>query len=199
MKKTMIAGLGTAALLALSACEDGILGEIESMGSQDYGASDTDVRVIETTAERVVDGDTVTVALAEDLEATNEAGTEHSVRVLGLDAPEMNFTSSEDPECGAEEATDELTDLLFEGDQGRDVTLVFDEHADEIDRFGRSLAYIEVDGVDAGAHVIEAGYAAAWYPSSEPEPERYNEYAQLQQEAKGSGAGAWGQCESMGR
>lgn len=199
MKKTMIAGLGTAALLALTACEDGILGEIESMGSEDYGTSDADVRVIETTVERVVDGDTVTVALAEDLEATNEAGTEHSVRVLGLDAPEMNFTSSEDPECGAEEATDELFDLLFSGDQGQDVTLIFDAEADEIDRFGRSLAYVEVDGFDAGAHVIEAGYAAAWYPASEPEPERYSEYAQLQQQAEGSGAGAWGECESMGR
>jgi len=89
---------------------------------------------------RVVDGDTV--VLADDTR----------VRLLGIDAPESG-------ECGFAEAAAKLTELV----QGRSVILT----GDELDRFGRRLAYIDVAGVDAGARLIEAGLARPRYNATD--------------------------------
>lgn len=149
---------------------------------------------------RVVDGDTIAVVPTDQLPATNDAGTEHVVRMLSIDAPEMNKMSSDPAECGAHEATDHLAVLL---DGGSQLSLVFDARSDRSDRYGRSLAYVEVLGgaqvVDAGEAMVRDGFAEAWYPSSEPAPERFESYSTLQREAASSGVGSHASCDTIGR
>lgn len=148
---------------------------------------------------RIVDGDTIAVTPTAELPATNQRGTEHYVRVLSIDAPEMNKMGDEPAECGAQEATDHLSDLLRDHAA---VSLVFDPVSDHTDRFGRSLAYVQTlddPAVDVGLEQVRAGYAEAWYPHGEPQPSRFGGYSDAQQAADVSGAGSFGSCASVGR
>lgn len=79
------------------------------------------------------------------------------------------------------------------------VTLVDDPRAERIDRYGRRLAYVDVAGVDVALHQLKAGYAAAWYPRSEPQPLRHGKYVDAERAARKAGAGAWASCTSLGR
>lgn len=147
----------------------------------------------EATVIRVIDGDTLAVEPTEELAATNEDGTEHVVRILGIDAPEMHYGDSEAPECGAQEATDRLGKLLPAGAR---VHLVHDGQADHVDRYGRSLAYVDLDdATDAGTEMTAGGYATAWYPRGEPEPERFTTYRDAATEARDAGTGSWATCD----
>lgn len=149
------------------------------------------------TVVRVVDGDTIAVQPTATLAATNDSGTEHVVRLLAIDAPEMNKMSDDPAECGAQASLDHLAGLLG---SGVEVTVVYDSLADRTDRYGRSLAYVLLaDGTDAALSMVTAGYAAAWYPSGEPEPAGFPAYAAAQLAASTSNAGAHATCDSIGR
>lgn len=190
--------------LGLTSCgEGGALGELSRMGQSDYepitSESSTDQEgpdVVEAVFNRVIDGDTVSVKTGDHLPANNASGSEHSVRVLGIDAPEIDWNDG-DHECGAQAAGDRLREVLENGDT---VKLVYDAHADRYDRFDRSLAYVETDeGLDVAALLAEEGLVNAWYPSGEPEPERYELYAGYVDAAQTSSIGSWAHCDSMGR
>lgn len=127
----------------------------------------------------VLDGDSVRVTIG---------GVDERVRVLGVDAPEQEM-------CGADAARDRLRELLASGQ----IVVVRDAVADERDRFGRILGYLEVDGVDAGGALISEGLAAAWWPKSEPEPTRGAGYLAAQEAARSQGLGSWGLCGTIGR
>lgn len=147
---------------------------------------------VDTAVVRVIDGDTIAVEPSSALPATSEDGAEHVVRVLGIDAPEMHYTDDTEPDCGAQEATDYLDELLV---PGAAVTLVHDSEADEIDRYGRTLAYVELETAgDVGELLVANGYAAAWHPQSEPEPDRFSAYQESMAEARAAGAGSWEHC-----
>lgn len=78
------------------------------------------------------------------------------------------------------------------------VELVSDPEADDEDRYGRLLRYVELeDGTDAGAALIAAGYAYAWAPSSEPAPTRAADYEAATATARDAGAGSWGTCPDL--
>jgi len=173
------------------------------------------------TVRRVVDGDTFTIEPSAQfeanyncLDASGEQGTcrEHAVRLLGVDAPEMNKVpldkgakQEKQPECGAQQATSKLASLLLKGDRGVSVKLRFDAKSDLRDKYGRSLAYAEIvkpsSGmtIDVGGELISTGHAAAWYPRSEPKPQRADAYEQAEQNARASRTGLHAQCESVGR
>lgn len=132
-------------------------------------------QTITTTVDHVIDGDTVTVETVDPLPITDPEENTTSVRLLGIQAPEMNYRSSASPECGAQQATDTLDELL---NPGTEITVSFDERSDTRDRYGRVLGYVEtLEGQDAAAAVVDAGWAQAWHPDSEPEPQRYSDYA----------------------
>jgi len=139
------------------------------------------LRVVE-----VLDGDTLRVETS--------TGDRVRVRVLGIDAPE-EAKDDVPAECGASEARDALAALV---DDQR-VGLTTDARSDTEDRYGRRLAYVDVDGLDVGAALVEAGWAAAWYPSSAVEPERYRHYRKAQERAQRSRVGLWGYCDAVGR
>lgn len=107
--------------------------------------------------ERVIDGDTLIV-------------DGERVRLVGVDAPELG-------EPRAHVAHAMLTSWVL----GEPVVLVSPFHADEdTDRYGRSLRYVEVEGVDVGLLLIEQDLARPAYDSVdgwEPHPreEQYRE------------------------
>ncbi|WP_281872675.1 thermonuclease family protein [Brachybacterium paraconglomeratum] len=103
----------------------------------------------------VLDGDTI--------EATAADGNSQCVRLLGINTPEIPH-DDQPGQCGGEAAAEQLRTLLPEGTP---VELISDPEADDEDRYGRRLRYVELaDGTDTGAALITAGYAYAWAPSS---------------------------------
>lgn len=75
-----------------------------------------------------------------------------SVRLIGVDAPEMGV-------CGSQKATDNLVRLA----EGRRVRLT--GGTDDRDRYDRLLRYVDIDGMDAGLRLIKNGLAIARYDS----------------------------------
>lgn len=108
--------------------------------------------------ESVVDGDTIRVSID---------GDSHRVRILGIDAPEV-----EPPEACSAEATTHLEQLV----DGKPVTLVRSAEAPARDRYDRILAYVEADSGDAGLSLLEAGLVAP-YRAQEHERQRAYEAA----------------------
>ena len=133
--------------------------------SPDPGEAFVNARVV-----RVIDGDTVELASGE------------RVRYVGLDTPEMG----EDPECGAQEATD-LNRRLVEGKRVK--LLAGPENADS---FGRLLRYVFVDGIFVNAELVRTGHAVSRI--YHPEEPFGRLFAQLGQDAKASGLGSWASC-----
>lgn len=188
--KATVVLTAAAALTVLAGCTD-LLSELDPVPEADATVTQS------TTVVRVIDGDTIAVQPTDELPATNDDGNEHVVRLLGIDAPEMNFYDDEDPECGAQAATDYLAELLPEAAA---VTVVYDERADETDRYGRSLAYIESpETEDAGLAMLTEGHAAAWVPQSAPDPERLPTYEDAMTTAQRDRTGSWAQCPAIGR
>lgn len=84
---------------------------------------------------------------------TSTTGTVERIRVIGIDTPERG-------ECGFDEATDALSDLVL----GENVTLVAGAR-DDRDAYDRLLRYVDVGTTDAGLTLIEDGWAIARYDS----------------------------------
>jgi len=114
---------------------------------------------------RVIDGDTL--ALAD--------GTK--VRLIGIDAPEVG-------QPGGDIATDILTEFL----RGRSVQ--FAKDTSETDRYGRLLRYVDTDGVDVNAWLVNHGYARA--KAYAPDTARQGAFAQAEQAARATKRGLWG-------
>ena len=97
----------------------------------------------------VVDGDTIKVRVA---------GRRETVRLIGIDTPESKRPHTP-VECGAKHAAAAMTRLLA----GRTVTLRPDPTQDALDRYGRTLAYVELaGGGDAGETMIRNGWATVY-------------------------------------
>lgn len=135
---------------------------------------------------KVADGDTFTGRTA--------AKKLVRVRLLGIDAPEVAH-DGQPAACGGDAAAKALTSLI----QGRKVKVIRDPRADQVDRFGRTLGYVELKGSDVGLSLISKGMVEAWYPSTEPEPSRFDVYAGAEQTARQEAAGQWRRCQQLGR
>lgn len=103
----------------------------------------------------VVDGDTVQTS-------------EGVVRIIGIDSPERG-------ECGHDEASKAIEDLVSPGDQ---VLLVLPVGQNDRDRYERLIRFvITAEGVDLGLMQLEAGNAIARYDSTDGYPEHPYEAA----------------------
>lgn len=112
----------------------------------------------------VTDGDTYDVR--------RPAGSAVTIRLHGVDAPE-----SSQPFGG--KATRRARQLL----QGENVRV----SVEDVGRYGRAVASIEVGGADLGAMLIRGGYG--WhYRQYAPNA---TEYARLQRQARNAGRGLW--------
>jgi micrococcal nuclease len=138
---------------------------------------------IEVTVVDVVDGDTVDIAYAN--------GTRETVRLLGVDSPEVNtandpgeFVGVPDTQGGerclrraggnaSAYAVDRLAD--------ESITLVFDEQSERRGYYGRLLVYVFVDGESFNNAIIREGHARV-YDSTFTERERYERTAERARE-----------------
>lgn len=133
---------------------------------------------------RVIDGDTV--------EVESDSGEKKTVRLIGIDAPETNHPSK-GKECFGNEAKQELTDLIL----NKDVNLEYDDSQDKEDKYGRTLAYIFLDGTNINQYMIEEGYA---YEYTYNKPYKYQiEFKQSQEDAKDYYKGLWSYLTCEGK
>ncbi len=130
-----------------------------------------------TTVVRVVDGDTVIV---------KAEGEERTVRLIGINTPET-VDPRKPVECFGKEASKALKEKLLAGDE---VVLIADSSQAEEDRYGRWLRYVEEEGEDVGAWLLQNGYAQE-YTYKTPY-QRSAEYQAAEEEAKSEGRGLWG-------
>jgi len=82
-------------------------------------------------------------------------------RVANLDAPETGSRARCPVEAAAGEAARAEVAALIAG-----ARRVEAHPTGRRDRYGRVVAYIEIDGVDLGARLIERGLARPWYGRS---------------------------------
>ena len=142
----------------------------------------TAVRIV-----RVVDGDTLKVRLRD--------GRQRTVRLIGIDTPE-SVKPSVPVECGGTAASAAMRRLAMQRKRGRLVgraaTLVTDPSQGAADRFGRTLAYVEVGGRDVGKTLVGAGWAKV-YVYATPFA-RLAAYQAASDTAKARPAGVWSRC-----
>jgi micrococcal nuclease len=128
------------------------------------------------TVARAVDGDTLELS----------DGTK--VRLLLVDTPE---TTNGKMDCFGQQAAQFTSDAVT----GKTVSLSYDETGCT-DRFGRTLAYVKVDGVELNRALVIQGFACVLYvpPSG---GSRRDEFETYESQAKTSRIGMWGQCTTV--
>ncbi len=94
----------------------------------------------------VIDGDTITV---------NKNGSKETVRLLGIDTPEVDISRGP-VECFGKEASEKTASLLA----GQSVSLETDPTQAQRDTYNRLLAYVyTADGALVNKLLIESGFA----------------------------------------
>jgi micrococcal nuclease len=124
----------------------------------------------------VVDGDTIKVTTGE------------TVRLVGIDTPESKRPQTP-VECGARGAADALRALVTD----KAVVLRRDPTQDGVDRFGRTLAYVDIGRRDAGEEMVRAGWAKPYVYQGVPF-ERVRKYREAEAHALRERAGVHGAC-----
>jgi micrococcal nuclease len=118
----------------------------------------------------VVDGDTVRVRFD---------GRDESVRMLRINTPERD-------QRGYAEARDALRELLA----GRELRLAFEvPRRLERDKYGRVLAYVLVDDVNANVEMVRQGWSRFWTRYGRGRLGR--EFETAEREARQQTAGLW--------
>lgn len=123
----------------------------------------------------IVDGDTV------DLDSGIR------IRYLMVDTPESTGGATD---CFGGNAKTFNSDLVL----NKEVELTYDVERE--DRFGRTLAYVAVDGIEVNTLLVERGYACVLYIPPNGEDRRI-EFETLEATAKQELRGMWGQCTDV--
>ena len=122
---------------------------------------------------KVVDGDTFKIEFR---------GESRSVRMIGIDTPEVNHPS-EPVQCYGVEASLKTKELI----DGKDVRL--EQDVSQTDRYGRILAYVWVDEVFINEKIVKEGYA---FSSSYPPDVKYQDILDTAEiYARENKAGLW--------
>lgn len=135
------------------------------------GGSSAEVGVVA----RVIDGDTI------DLESGER------IRYLMVNTPE---TTGGKDECYGQNAVTFNTDLVL----GK--TIEYECDVDCTDMFGRTLAYVRVDGQEVNTLLVERGFACVLHipPNGD---DRADEFEALEDAARAANRGLWGQCDPI--
>jgi micrococcal nuclease len=121
---------------------------------------------------RVFDGDTIELVGGQ------------RVRLVQIDTPEKHV------ECYGDEASASTRRLI---PAGTHVRVEEDPKLDQVDRFGRKLAYVWKGDEDVNVTLVRDGAAGVWFFAGRRG--RYaNELLQAAQEARAGGKGLWGAC-----
>jgi micrococcal nuclease len=140
----------------------------------DGGSSSTTARVL-----RVVDGDTILVAVG---------SRQERVRYIGVDTPETVKPHTR-VQCFGKRASAANRRLVG----GREVRLVAD--AEARDRYGRLLAYVyrADDGLFVNEALIRGGYATTL--AIAPNVRFADRFAAVERQTRDAGRGLWSACE----
>ncbi len=148
-------------------------------GSAGDGRAPGDATVV-----RVIDGDTIVVRLA---------GTEETVRLIGIDTPET-VKPDAPVECYGPEASAHLETIL---PPGTSVRLARDNEAR--DHFGRLLVYLHRAGDDLFVNLDLAQRGLARPLDISPNSARAAQISAAASQARAAGLGLWGACEPTAR
>ena len=127
------------------------------------------------TVERVIDGDTIVLTTGE------------KIRYLLVDAPE---TTNGHDDCYGSNASQFNSDLVL----GKPITLAYDVQC--TDMYGRTLAYVSVDGQEVNTLLVQRGYACVLHIPPDGDS-RADEFKAYQAEAKQNMRGLWGACTPL--
>ena len=168
-----------AVLVVLAGCAGGAVPvdpePTSSPSAGDLGSSAPETGPVErATVTRVVDGDTVEVRFAN--------GTEETLRLLGVDTPEVHAENTPDEFEGVPETDAGRQCLRTYGERasdfaerelaGEEVGIGYDPTEERRGYYGRLLAYVYVDGEQFNARLIADGWARV-YDSEIVERDRY--------------------------
>jgi len=119
---------------------------------------------VEATVTRVIDGDTVEVRLPD--------GSEDTVRLVGIDTPEVHVENqpaeyegvpeSEDGAVCLRRAGHNATEFTVARVEGESVTLAFDPRSDRRGGYDRLLAYVYVDDRNLNHDLVATGHARVY-------------------------------------
>jgi micrococcal nuclease len=174
MRKLVI--LAAAVIVVVSSCSKR---RPDSTARQSSRPADAQATVV-----RVVDGDTIRV---------KASGQEKVVRLIGIDTPETHKPGVK-VECGGKQASANMAKLAPAGAR---VKLTRDPTQDATDRYGRTLAYVDV--VHGGKRKslqlsqIQAGWAEVYVYGGKPF-QRVESFRFVQDVAKRDHRGVWGSC-----
>lgn len=129
----------------------------------------------EATVTRIVDGDTV------------ELDDGRKIRYLLVDTPESTNGATD---CFGQEAKQFNSDLVL----NKKVELSYDVEC--TDRYGRTLAYVLVDGREVNTLMIQRGYGCVLHISPDGDS-RLDEFNAYQLDAKLANRGLWGACNPL--
>ena len=124
---------------------------------------------------RAIDGDTLLISLY---------GTETTVRMIGIDAPESVHPDEEKNTAEGEQASLWLKQYIA----GKRVKLEYDQEG--TDRYGRTLAYVYVDNMMLEDVLLTMGMARTL--TMEPNIRYQHHFEMIEKEARESGSGFWG-------
>ncbi|PWJ23346.1 micrococcal nuclease [Branchiibius hedensis] len=130
----------------------------------------------------VLDGDTLNV----DLD-----GTARRIRLLGINAPEIDHPGRVG-QCFGQQARTELRRLAPRGTQ---ILLTADPAAADQDSYGRLLRYVSIRGVDVQEALLREGYA--WARPSTPRVARADRYVDVAGTAQKRRVGMWRDCADI--
>ena len=125
--------------------------------------------------DRVIDGDTIVLQ------------TGVKIRYLLINAPE---TTNGHDDCYGSNAAEFNSDLVL----GKTVDLTYDVQCE--DMYGRTLAYVSVDGQEVNTLMIQRGYACLLHISPDGD-DRADEFKSYQDAAKADKRGLWGACDPI--
>ena len=127
--------------------------------------------------ERVIDGDTISVRLADGARAT--------VRLTGVETPETRH-----PTRGVEPGGPDASAYTTRRLTGATVRLDLDPAGDDIDAYGRILRYVVLASENFNATLVRDGYGTAIraFPYS-----RQREFIALEAQARRARRGLWSQ------
>ncbi|MCK5321363.1 thermonuclease family protein [Candidatus Pacearchaeota archaeon] len=126
-----------------------------------YQLTEETVRTSNTIVARVIDGDT--------LELTNG----QKIRLKGINTPEKSMPFNQ-------EATEFVRQLV------EDKSITIESHG--IDKYGRTLAYIFIDGKNINKKILEEGLATLYYYEKD---KHYDELKQAEEFARLNQKGLW--------
>ncbi|WP_330633591.1 lamin tail domain-containing protein [Halocatena halophila] len=156
----------------------------------------TTTNTLSATITDVVDGDTVNIQY--------ENGTEDTVRLLGVDTPEVygendptEYEGVPDTEAGKqclEDAGDAASShVKSELSIGEQITLELDSESDGRGYYGRLLAYIQDDGQNLNYNLVDSGHARVYDSQFSLSDSFYS----AESAAQAAERGLW-QCRNVG-